>query len=100
VVTTGDFASLYAKLAGAHWRLMTPPQHLWYFTRESIARLGQSLRLRLESFGHPWKVVPMSLIMFQIGRMLGMRTAGASAASRLGLPVNLFDAMRIVLRKE
>jgi SAM-dependent methyltransferase len=100
VVTTGDFASLYAKLAGAHWRLMTPPQHLWYFTRESIARLGQSLRLRLEAFGHPWKVVPMSLIMFQIGRMLGMRAAGASAASRLGLPVNLFDAMRVVLRKE
>ena len=69
MVTTGDFASLYAKPAGAHWRLMTPPQHLWYFTRESIARLGQSLRLRLESFGHPWKVVPMSLLMFQIGRM-------------------------------
>ena len=99
VITTGDFGSMVAKLAGVRWRLMTPPQHLWYFTRESMARLGQSLGLRLDSFGHPWKVVPMSLIMFQIGRMLGIRPAGASATSRLGLPVNLFDAMRVVLRK-
>jgi hypothetical protein len=32
--------------------------------------------------------------------MLGLRTAAAaSASSSLGFPVNLFDAMRIVLRK-
>jgi hypothetical protein len=31
--------------------------------------------------------------------MLGMRTAGTSKTSGVGLPVNLFDAMRIVLRK-
>src|SRR5262249_21720473 len=30
LITTGDFASLYARLAGRHWRLMTPPQHLWF----------------------------------------------------------------------
>jgi SAM-dependent methyltransferase len=98
VITTGDFASLYARLAGARWRLMTPPQHLWYFTRASIERMAGSLGLRMESFDHPWKIVPLSLIMFQIGRMLGRRSAGAMA-SRMGLPVNLFDAMRVVLRK-
>jgi hypothetical protein len=31
--------------------------------------------------------------------MLGLRAGGMPAASRLGLPVNLFDAMRVVLRK-
>jgi SAM-dependent methyltransferase len=99
VITTGDFASLYARLAGTHWRLMTPPQHLWYFTRDSMQGLARSLGLRLESFDHPWKVVPVSLILFQVGRMVGIRSAGASTASRLGVPVNLFDAMRVVLRK-
>ncbi len=99
VITTGDFASFYARRAGARWRLMPPPQHLWYFTRESIARMTQSLGLRLESYDHPWKVVPISLILFQIGRMFGIRAAGPSTASRVGVPVNLFDAMRIVLRK-
>src|SRR5437016_2559698 len=36
VITTGDFASVMARCAGAKWRLMTPPQHLWYFTKESL----------------------------------------------------------------
>jgi SAM-dependent methyltransferase len=99
VITTGDFAAPYAKLAGARWRLMTPPQHLWYFTRESVSRMSHPLGLRLESFDHPWKIVPASLISFQIRRMLGRRPAGAAAGSGLGIPVNLFDAMRVVLRK-
>jgi hypothetical protein len=99
VITTGDFGSLYARLAGAHWRLMTPPQHLSFFTRESMHRLTRSLGLRMESFDHPWKLVPVSLILFQVGRMLGIRMRGGTTAGRVGLPVNLFDAMRIVLRK-
>jgi hypothetical protein len=32
--------------------------------------------------------------------MLGMRNLPAAGASRIGIPVNLFDAMRVVLRKE
>ena len=98
VLTTGDFASLYARWAGPRWRLMTPPQHLWFFTPESMKRLAGALGLTLESLDHPWKVVPLSLIAFQLRRMLGLR-ASAHAANRLGLPVNLFDAMRIVFRK-
>ena len=99
VITTGDFGSLPAKMAGAGWRLMTPPQHLWFFSEESIRRLGASLGLTLEHFDHPWKFVPLSLISFQLRRMLGLRTDASPSASQLGLPVNLFDAMRVVLRK-
>jgi SAM-dependent methyltransferase len=102
VVTTGDFASAYARFSGHRWRLMTPPQHLWYFTRASMERLSQSLGLRLEAFDHPWKIVPTSLIVFQFKRMLGIRPSSSetTAASRIGVPVNLFDAMRVVLRKD
>jgi len=97
VITTGDFSSLYARLAGSHWRLMTPPQHLWFFTPDSIARLADGLGLRVESLAHPAKVVPLSLILFQLRRMVGLR--GSVTAGSVGIPVNLFDAMRIVLRK-
>jgi SAM-dependent methyltransferase len=99
VITTGDFASLYARLSGAHWRLMTPPQHLWFFTPESVRRLGGTLGFTLEAIDHPWKIVPVSLILFQLRRMLGIGGAGTSGASGIGIPVNLFDAMRCVLRK-
>jgi SAM-dependent methyltransferase len=97
VLTTGDFASLYARLAGPRWRLMTPPQHLWFFTPDSIARLADSLGLKLERLDHPWKRVPLSLVMFQLRRMLGL--PARAGKSRIGLPINLFDAMRVVLRK-
>jgi SAM-dependent methyltransferase len=98
-ITTGDFASLYARLSGSHWRLMTPPQHLWYFTPESMRRLSRSLGLRLEVCDHPWKLVPLSLITFQMRRMLGNPYPVVRHGSHIGIPVNVFDAMRCVLRK-
>jgi SAM-dependent methyltransferase len=98
VITTGDFGSLAAKLAGTRWRLMTPPQHLWFFTRQSMHRLASGLGLAVEHLDHPWKIVPLSLIVFQLRRMLGLRTAPVAGDSGIGVPVNLFDAMRVVLR--
>ena len=99
VITTGDFASLTARLMGTRWRLMTPPQHLWFFTRESVRRMTAPLGLSMEHFDHPAKIVPLSLIIFQLRRMFGIRGAPVFVASGIGVPVNLFDAMRIVLRK-
>lgn len=98
VMTTGDFASPVARMTGARWRLMTPPQHLWFFTPESMRRLARTEHLAVERIDHPWKTVPLSLIVFQFGRMLGLR-ANAPALGKLGIPVNLFDAMRVVMRK-
>jgi SAM-dependent methyltransferase len=98
VVTTGDFASYVARITGRRWRLMTPPQHLWFFTRPSMSRLATSLGLSLEYADHPWKIVPLTLIHFQLRRMLGLRP-GHAWSSRVGIPVNLFDAMRLVFRK-
>lgn len=99
VLTTGDFGSLAARSTGAHWRLMTPPQHLWFFNRDSIASLAHSVGLRVESSDHPWKFVPLSLIAFQVGRMLGRKIAASPTGNRFAIPVNLFDAMRVVLSK-
>jgi len=50
VIATGDFGALPARLAGARWRLMTPPQHLWFFTRDSMRGLARSLGLSLARF--------------------------------------------------
>jgi len=99
VLTTGDFGSPLARLWGAGWRLMTPPQHLWFFTAESMRRLGARLDLRVERIDRPWKIVPLSLILFQLKRMLRIGSASAPGLGRIGVPVNLFDAMRVVLRK-
>jgi 2-polyprenyl-3-methyl-5-hydroxy-6-metoxy-1,4-benzoquinol methylase len=99
VITTGDFGALSARLAGAHWRLMTPPQHLWFFSQESMRRMSASLGLDVEHLDHPWKIVPLSLINFQLARMTGLDPRRLPAWGGTGLPINLFDAMRVVLRK-
>ena len=99
VISTGDFASMVARLSGPKWRLMTPPQHLWYFTPDSMRRMSAGLGLAVERLDHPWKTVPASLILFQLRRMFGVRGAPVTTGSSIAVPVNLFDAMRIVLRK-
>ncbi|MCC6777343.1 MAG: class I SAM-dependent methyltransferase [Hyphomicrobiales bacterium] len=99
LITTGDFGSALARLSGSNWRLMTPPQHLWYFTAESMARLGARLGLRLAQLDHPGKTVPASLILFQLRRILGLGGSSVPAGSRIGIPVNLYDAMRVVFQK-
>ena len=98
VLTTGDFGSPLARWAGPRWRLMTPPQHLWFFTRPSFERLGREIGLSLEHLDHPWKRVPLSLVAFQLRRMLGLSAAKTAKGGGIGVPVNLFDAMRVVLR--
>lgn len=100
LLTTGDFNAWVARLAGRRWRLMTPPQHLWYFTPQSLQHAAKRLGLEVVECTHPSKVVPLSLILFQVSRMLGLKPRSPSIrTSRVGVPVNLFDAMRVVLRK-
>jgi SAM-dependent methyltransferase len=99
VISTGDFASMVARFSGPRWRLMTPPQHLWYFTPQSMRRMSAELGFAVEHIDHPWKTVPVSLILFQLRRMFGIGGAPVTTGSSVAVPVNLFDAMRIVLRK-
>lgn len=100
MMTTGDFSSLCAKVMGKHWRLMTPPQHLWFFTPQSLKKMGERLGLEQIHLDHPFKKVPFGLIIYQLSRYLSLSPKLPSWMHRLGLSVNLFDAMRIVLRKK
>jgi hypothetical protein len=52
----------------------------------------------VEHVDHPWKIVPGSLIIFQLRRMLGLGRFTMASISGCGIPLNLFDAMRVVLR--
>jgi SAM-dependent methyltransferase len=98
LLTTGDFASLAARAFGSAWRLMTPPQHLWFFTPCSMEHLAAGAGLEIASLDHPGKIVPLSLVAYHLGRMAGVRVR--LPAGRIGLPINLFDAMRVVLRRK
>ena len=48
VLTTGDIGSAYAQARGVQWHLMTPPWHLYFFSRSTLAALAARAGLRVE----------------------------------------------------
>lgn len=104
VVTTGDFGSIPARALGARWRLLTPPQHLHFFTRRSLEALLWRTGFEVVEAEHPSKRVPVQLAVYQLARAAGpaaraVARVAARVPASLGAPVNLFDALRVVAKR-
>ena len=95
LITTGDFGSALARMMGRRWRLMTPPQHLWFFSQRTLAALLARHGFRVQRVEHPWKFVPLELIAYQAARYVGGQSLVRAFPLAGRLPLNLFDAMRV-----
>jgi SAM-dependent methyltransferase len=100
ILTTGNWHSILARITGKHWRLMTPPQHLFFFHIKALHRILSETGFEIKSIEYPWKIVPVRLIIFQILNRLGLRTNFINKINSFGIPVNLFDAVRIIGEKK
>jgi 2-polyprenyl-3-methyl-5-hydroxy-6-metoxy-1,4-benzoquinol methylase len=100
LITTGDWESVLSRVMGSSWRLMTPPQHLFFFSKNTLAKVLARAGFRIIEFSRPTKLVPVSLILFQLARVFGMKPRARSWMQGTALPVNLFDAMRVIAVKE
>jgi SAM-dependent methyltransferase len=101
LVTTGDFGSALSRLMGRRWRLLTPPQHLYFFTRRSIRWLFAQTGFTVVSLTSPWKMVPLGLALYQLTRCLGVGAPLRGAwLDSVPLPLNLFDAMQLMARRD
>jgi 2-polyprenyl-3-methyl-5-hydroxy-6-metoxy-1,4-benzoquinol methylase len=98
MITTGDFGSFLSRIMRKHWRLMTPPQHLWYFTTNAISQLLAQYGFQVIQITHPAKRVPFRLITYQIARYLGLQHL-VRGRLRGSILVNLHDAMRVIARR-
>jgi SAM-dependent methyltransferase len=99
VIVTGDVESLLSKLLGKRWRLMTPPQHTYFFSVRTLQNLLERLCFKSIRIDRPWKLVPMGLAVYQIGSRLGLQLRSVEWLSNIGMPINLFDTVRIAARK-
>jgi 2-polyprenyl-3-methyl-5-hydroxy-6-metoxy-1,4-benzoquinol methylase len=99
LITTGDWASPVARVMGRHWRLMTPPQHLYYFSAENLARLVARHGFEPVLRDRPWKVVPAGLALYQVLRSVGLQRLRPAWLDRVAVPVNLFDTVRLIARR-
>lgn len=86
VLTTGDWGSAYAQRHGAAWHLMTPPWHLTYFSRATLAEAACRAGLRVVAV-----------------RTEGVAGDGALARSRPGLLLSRWagagDIVRVTLQR-
>jgi SAM-dependent methyltransferase len=98
MITTGDVDSLYARASGRHWRLLTPPQHVYFFSERTLAALLQRAGFGVVACARPWKVVPVGLMLYQIARRSGLPLPNLPRLARVGLPVNLLDVVRVIAR--
>jgi SAM-dependent methyltransferase len=102
VIETGDIASPWARLLGARWYFLDPPQHLVYFTatglESAIRRCGFTGAIRVRRLGR-W--VSVTNIAFKLTRQVpNTRTGNALAAlARRRLPgvvyLNFGDCMLV-----
>jgi len=99
IITTGNIDSLNAKIFRKHWRLMTPPQHLFFFSKKTITELLESAGFRVTEIKSPWKFVSFGLIFYQIFNRLGLKIK-FNFLNGVGIYLNLFDAIRVTAVKK
>lgn len=99
LIVTGDHSSLLSRIMKDNWRLMTPPQHTFFFSNKTLPMMAESAGFKVLSVNAPWKIVPFGLPFYQVGRRTGIRIKALENINNFGIPVNLFDTVRVIARK-
>jgi 2-polyprenyl-3-methyl-5-hydroxy-6-metoxy-1,4-benzoquinol methylase len=97
-LTTGDVESWAARLSGARWHLYTLPEHLFFFSRESLRRLLGAHGLRVTRMRASGALYPVGYLLERLRKTLfggGSRIESSSRLARLVVPMNLFDVLEV-----
>ncbi len=79
---------------------MTPPQHTFFFSKETLIQLLKKNELTIKLADKPWKFVPLGLAFYQLSSRLGLSLKVPTSLNRIGVPVNLFDTIRVIAKKQ
>jgi SAM-dependent methyltransferase len=105
IVTTGDTDSLICRLTGKRWHLMTPPEHLTFFSKTGLARLVTRCGMTVRSVAHEPVTANVGYMARKlaavVGRPLGWLPwfAATSGLARLDVDVNLLDVVTLVAHR-
>jgi 2-polyprenyl-3-methyl-5-hydroxy-6-metoxy-1,4-benzoquinol methylase len=101
VLSTGDWESWASRVMGKKWRLMTPPQHTFFFSPRTAKAMLTRMGFDVIDSRRPGKNVPIGLALYQMGRIMGLPVPARLPGGSFGLPINLFDAFRMIaVRRE
>lgn len=99
-LSTGDVTSLCARLSGRSWHLYNLPEHLFFFSPESLRRLMRASGCRVERVVREVNWIPISYAMERLAKPLGARPPRLPliAASAV-LPATLLDVLGVYARR-
>jgi SAM-dependent methyltransferase len=93
-LTTGDIKSPLARIQGRSWRLIEPPIHIHYFSKQSIKRLLENYGFEVVKIVYPGTWRSNSQIVF--GLFKNQRIARYARGS---FWINTFDIMEVAAKK-
>lgn len=106
VLSTGDIDSFVAKLMGRYWHLLLPPQHIYYFSQDTIKKLLEKTGFRVIEVKY-W-TTSMTLIHFfrRLSFLFKNRLfyhlfklVKSSKVGNIRIALNLYDIMTIFATK-
>ncbi|MEK7515164.1 MAG: methyltransferase domain-containing protein [Patescibacteria group bacterium] len=105
-INTPDGGSLWARIWGAYWHLIVPPEHLVLFSRAGLRIMLERAGFTIISMGTIGKSFSIpyifSILASWSGIALVRRFARAIEGSRLAslsIPINLHDNMFVIAKK-
>lgn len=104
-ITTGDISSLLARVQKAKWRMIHPPSHLHYFSKDTLSRLLEDNNLKIKYIGYPPVYRSCSLVFYSLF-MLRKKTGKIKQfvynliPKSWFFPINTRDIMFIIAEKK
>lgn len=103
-LSTGDLASLCARISGAGWHLFNLPEHLFFFTPTCLRGLLARAGCRVEIVVREVNWVPLAYIVERLGKSRGrfgrllaalLRVVPRSLRARSLVPATLLDVVGV-----
>jgi 2-polyprenyl-3-methyl-5-hydroxy-6-metoxy-1,4-benzoquinol methylase len=105
-LSTGDIGSLFARICGKRWHLLTPHHHNFFFSRDTLTLMLVSAGYEPVKSAHYAAFYSATHLSYKLDSFLA-RGIGRALSRRLGtaklgnvqVPVNLLDIVTIIARK-
>lgn len=105
-LSTGDAATLVARVSGIRWHLLTPRHHNFFFTERTLHELLRATGFDVVESGHPGNRYSLAYLAYKLRTLADVAPLRAAATalddSRLGalkVPVNLGDIVTVTARR-
>lgn len=106
VITTGDISSILAKISDKKWHLLNIPEHICYFSPESMEFLLKNAGFKIDRIKYENSYYTVSYLIERLNKTIFNFKSKNSNSSfqqkikNISLPVNLFDIMTVYATKQ